>query len=184
MSQNSLTSLHALVWMSLCAALIAAGAFVHIPLGPVPISLQTMFVLLAGFLLGPWRGALTLILYEVAGLLGLPVFAGGKSGLAVFLGPTGGYLLGFIVCALVAGLAVRGLKPGQTPGWGKLLLFGGLGLFSIYAIGVPRLAMVMDASLGKAFAVGMLPFLPGTVLKLAAASLAGNRLHKWRLIPL
>lgn len=189
MTQNPLTSLHSLVWTALCAALTAAGAFVHIPMGPVPISLQTMFVLLAGFLLGPWRGALAILLYIAAGLLGLPVFAGGRSGLAVLLGPTGGYLLGFVTCALLGGLATRKAGAGASatapdaPGWGRLLLFGGLGFASVYALGVPRLAMIMDVGLGKVLSVGMLPFLPGDALKLLAACLAARSLHKWRLVP-
>ncbi len=189
MTQNPLSPLHSLVWMALCAALTAAGAFVHIPMGPVPISLQTMFVLLAGFLLGPWRGALAILLYVAAGLLGLPVFAGGRSGLAVLFGPTGGYLLGFVTCALLGGLATQragadaSTRTSYVPGWWRLLLFGALGFASVYALGVPRLAMLMEAGLGKAFSVGMLPFLPGDVVKLAAACLAARSLHKWRLVP-
>ena len=118
---------------------------------------------------------IAIALYLGAGFVGLPVFSGGASGFAHLFGPTGGYMVGFAACAGLAGMAVR--KKDAKPTWKALLLWGALGQLALYAIGVPRLAMVIDASLGKAFSVGMLPFLPGAALKLVAAASAARFLH-------
>lgn len=182
MTQTSLTQVHNIVWTALMAALIAAGAFINIPIGPVPISLQTMFLVCSGFLLGPRQGMLAVVLYLVAGFVGLPVFAGGAAGLGHLFGPTGGYLIGFIPCAGLSGMALRGLEPGKAPSWKSLFFWGFLGQLSVFVIGVPRLAMVIDSSLGKAFAVGMLPFMPGFVLKLIGACFAARFLHAKGLV--
>ncbi len=182
MSSSPLHVVHTVVWIALLAALTAAGAFIHVPLGPVPISLQTLFVLLCGFALGPLHGALAVGLYLVAGFIGLPVFSGGAAGLGHLFGPTGGYLVGFIPCAALGGLAVRKLEPGQTPAWKTLLFWGGLGFAVLYVLGVLRLAMVLDMDLVKAASVGMLPFLPGDALKLVAACGAARLLHARRLL--
>ena len=182
MQNTPLTSLHTLVWTALLAALVAAGAFVHIPLGPVPISLQTMFVLLCGQVLGPRQGMLAVGLYLLAGFAGLPVFAGGASGLAHLFGPTGGDLLGFVPCAGLAGMALW-RKPGnEAPRWRALAGWGLLGLLALYGLGVPRLAMVLDVGLGKALAVGLAPFAPGAALKLAAACATARFLHTRGLV--
>jgi len=182
MGDTSLSSLHRLVWTALLAALTAAGAFIHIPIGPVPISLQTMFVLLCGQLLGPRQGMLAVGLYLLAGCVGLPVFAGGASGLAHVFGPTGGYLVGFVPCAGLAGLALRGAGPGLAPSWKALAGWGLAGMAALFVLGVARLAMVLDVGTGKAVTVGLLPFLPGAGLKLAAACAAARFLHARGLV--
>ena len=93
---------------ALFAALIAGGAFVAIPLGPVPFTLQVFAVLLAGMVLGPRLGALSVLTYLTLGLVA-PVYAGGASGLGTLLGPTGGYLLAFIPAVVLTGyVATRG----------------------------------------------------------------------------
>jgi len=91
------------VYASLMAALTAAGAYLAIPIGPVPIILQNLFVFLSGLLLGPRWGAASIGVYLLAGALGLPVFAGGVGGIGRFAGPTGGYLLGFLPAVYVIG---------------------------------------------------------------------------------
>jgi biotin transport system substrate-specific component len=163
MNEQPLASLHRLVWTALLAALMAVGAYVTVPFGPVPVSLQTLFVLLSGFLLGPGYGSAATLLYIAAGAAGLPVFAGGKSGFAVLLGPTGGYLVGFVACAAIAGLA------GKNARWPRLAAFGLLGLAALYGIGLLRLWAVLEADWSKTLAVGLLPFLPGAAIKLALA---------------
>ncbi|MGB8933246.1 MAG: biotin transporter BioY, partial [Anaeromyxobacteraceae bacterium] len=90
--EDRLAATHRLVWTALLAACIAVGGWLQLPIGPVPITLQPLFILIAGYLLGPARGAAAVALYVLAGVLGMPVFAGGKAGLGVLLGPTGGYL--------------------------------------------------------------------------------------------
>jgi biotin transport system substrate-specific component len=96
-----------MIYAALFGALTAIGAFIVIPLQPVPITLQSLFTCLAGILLGSSVGAMSQIVYVLLGIIGLPVFAGGKAGIGVLLGPTGGYLLGFIAAALVIGQIVR-----------------------------------------------------------------------------
>ena len=93
-----------IVFTALFAAFTAAGAFIAIPIGPVPIVLQNLFAVLAGLILGSLMGSASVALYLLAGILGLPVFAGGTGGIARFAGPTGGYLPGYLLAALTAGL--------------------------------------------------------------------------------
>lgn len=182
MNESPLAGLHRLVWTSLMAALIAVGAMTVIPLGPVPVTLQTLFVLLAGLVLGPRGGATAMLLYIAAGLLGLPVFAGGKAGFAVLLGPTGGYLAGFALTAWCAGMGGRVREGGRA----SLALTGAwvaAGLLAVYAVGGVRLMAVMDITPDRAFAVGVLPFLPGDCLKAVAAVAAWRHLRNRRLLP-
>lgn len=164
------------------AALTAVGAVISIPVlpfSPVPISLQTLFVVLAGLILGPRGGAAAMALYLAAGCLGLPVFTGGKAGLAAFLGPTGGFLLAFIPGAIISGLA--GGLPVKS--FGLLLLASAASTCIILALGALQLAAVMDISLGKAVAFGVTPFLPGAVVKSLAAASIYRYLAARKLVP-
>ena len=90
-------SLRKKMLVSLFAALLCVSSYVVIPIGPVPVTLQVLFVLLAGAVLGAKMGALSVVIWVMLGAFGLPVFAGGKAGPMVLLGPTGGYLLGFVI---------------------------------------------------------------------------------------
>ncbi|MFA6414125.1 MAG: biotin transporter BioY, partial [Syntrophales bacterium] len=90
MRKDKGTSLRGMAYASMFGALTAAGAYIMIPLPPVPITLQTFFVSLAGALLGGYLGAMSQVVYVLLGVIGLPVFAGGKAGAGVLLGPTGG----------------------------------------------------------------------------------------------
>jgi biotin transport system substrate-specific component len=154
-----------MVLAALFAALTAAGAFVAIPIGPVPIVLQNLFVMLAALLLGPRWGLASVGVYLLAGAVGLPVFAGGTGGLARLAGPTGGYLVGYLPAVAVMGaLAARG--RGRVALDVAAMLAGEAVL---YACGVGWLKTVTGMPLDKAVAVGLLPFLPGDVLKMAAA---------------
>lgn len=158
----------------LFAALIAIGAFIAIPLpvSPVPIVLQTMFILLAALVLGPWWGSLSTVLYLVLGLFGLPVFSGGAGGLAVFLGPTGGYLLGYIPCSILTGLLSR--KAGGK----KIILAAAClaGMVPIYALGLLRLKAVLGSGWERALIAGVLPFLPGDSAKIILAATLAPKL--------
>lgn len=150
------------------ALLMALLAQVRIPLPftPVPLTGQTFGVLLVGAALGSRRGFASLGLYTALGLAGLPVFAGGASGLGYALGPTGGYLLGFMVSAYVIGLlAERGLERNLRT---SLLPFL-LGTIIIYALGAGWLALYVGPQ--AAISKGVLPFLPGDLFKLILASL-------------
>ena len=154
-----------MVMASLMAALTAVGAYIHVPIGPVPIVLSTLFVLLSGLLLGSRWGAGSILLYLLVGAIGLPVFSGGRGGFAHFFGPTGGYLLGYVLSAWITGLISE-----RRPGLMVLEIFSVIvGSFAIYVIGVPWLKMVTQMSWSKTLMVGMLPFLPGDAIKASAA---------------
>jgi len=161
-------SLRGMVYASMFGALTAVGAYIIIPLPPVPITLQTLFVILAGALLGGKLGALSQIVYILLGIIGLPVFAGGKAGAGVLLGPTGGYLVGFVIGAYVVGklTAVR-----EKPGFIWLLCSMLAGIAVLYLLGVIQLMAVAKLDLSKALAVGVLPPLPGDILKIVIAAL-------------
>lgn len=154
-------------------ALIALGAWISIPFVPVPLTLQTFFVLLAGVLLGRW-GFLPPLCYVVLGALGLPVFHNGLSGVGVLLGPTGGFLLGFVVAGLVVGLAYE--RTGKAARMAGLAL----GTLAIYACGTAWMQLSTGMTLSAAIVVGALPFLPGDAVKGAAAYLLGERLRHHR----
>lgn len=173
---KSRNPIYGMVHASMFGALTAAGAYLIIPLVPVPITLQSLFLNLASALLGGTWAALSQVIYIVLGILGLPVFAGGKAGLGILLGPTGGYLIGFIFGALVAGKIIEKKK---NPGLLWMTFSMAIGHSLIYACGVVQLAAVAQISAGKALAVGMLPFLLGDFLKILAAALLAFRLRPY-----
>ncbi len=141
-----------------------------LPVGPVPVTLQTLFVLLSGMVLGGKLGALSQALYLFLGLIGLPVFAGGRAGPWVLTGPTGGYLLGFIAGAYVTGRLAEG---GSS--LGRLVVSGAAGTAVVYMLGVAQLAYWLQGDFNKAVVVGVVPFLPGDALKVATAALIARK---------
>lgn len=162
---SEIKQLRHLITVSLMAALIAVGAFVIIPVGPVPVSLQTFFILLTGLLLSPRWAVAAVGLYLFAGIIGLPVFAGGTSGIGRIAGPTGGYLLSWLPAAGV----VSWLHHLGSDRLLKTVLALIIGTAVIYTLGVPWLKMVTGMPWSKALAAGMLPFLIGDAIKIAAA---------------
>ena len=162
---ESSDSLRMTIYASLMAALTAAGAYLAIPIGPVPIVLQNLFVFLSGLLLGPRWGAASVGIYLLAGALGLPVFAGGTGGIGHFAGPTGGYLLGYLPAVYVIGLISGGSKKGAVLDI-IAMVCGGL---MVYAIGLTWLKILTKMTIAKTLAVGMFPFVPGDGIKIAAA---------------
>ena len=157
--------LHKLVLASLMAALIAVGGYIAVPIGPVPIVLQNLFVLVAALLLGSRWGSAAVAVYLLAGACGLPVFAGGGGGIGHLFGPRGGYLFGFLLAAFVVG------KISELSGRSPLVEIVGMiiGSLLIYAVGVPWLKTILGFDYGKALAVGMYPFVIGDILKIVAA---------------
>ncbi|MEC9145832.1 MAG: biotin transporter BioY, partial [Pseudomonadota bacterium] len=155
------------------SALLAISAQIKIPLYPVPVTGQTLVVLMTGMAYGSRLGAATLLAYLVEGGMGLPVFAGGGAGWATLAGPTGGYLIGFLVAAFLLGLlAERGM--GRGPVSTALAMIVGTAL--IYVFGVTHLSGFIGFE--KAVAAGLLPFLYGDALKLIVA--AGLMPLAWR----
>jgi biotin transport system substrate-specific component len=166
--------LRAMVLASMFGAATAAGAYLMIPLSPVPITLQSLFLNLAAAFLGGSWAAFSQIIYILLGVLGLPVFAGGKAGLGTLLGPTGGYLFGFILAGFVAG---KFIEIKKNPGLPWMIFSMAIGLLLIYALGILHLMAVARIPLEKALLLGVLPFLPGDFLKILAASLLARRLR-------
>jgi biotin transport system substrate-specific component len=167
-------------WIVTFALLTGVGAQVEIPHQPVPYTFQTLFVLLAGAMLGRRNGFLSMVLYLVLGSLGAPVFAGASFGVARILGPTGGYLLGFPVAALAVAFLVslrpmKGLKErdnmwktAASYGWtfGSMII----GLIIIFLLGTLQLNLVYFKDWGASFASGFLIFSWWDLLKLCAAT--------------
>lgn len=145
---------------------IALLAQVAVPVGPVPVSGQTLGVFLVAIALGPRRGVLAVALYLAQGIAGLPFFAGGTTGPAVLMGPTGGYLIGFLPAALIAG---RIAGPGQgRPGIAAALLT--IATATIYLSGGLWLSRFIGTS--SVFQLGVAPFLFGDALKIGIATMA------------
>lgn len=148
--------------------LTALGAFVRIPLlfSPVPLTLQTLFVLLSGALLGSNLGTISQLSYVLLGVLGLPIFTGAGSGIFYLFGPTGGYLLGFVLAALFVG---RFIKQSQDNLFSTFILLC-LGDLIILGLGILWLKILFDYTLAKLLFIGFIPFIPGDLLKALIAS--------------
>jgi biotin transport system substrate-specific component len=147
-------------------ALIAIGAYISVPIGPVPIVLQNFFVLLAGVMLPRRTAASAVGVYLLLGAVGLPVFSGGTGGFAHLIGPTGGYLIAYLPAAYLISL-LSGAGERSLP---RDLLALSLGAVLIFAIGVPWLKASTGMSWQAAAGAGLLPFLPGDALKVVAAA--------------
>ncbi|HPC47039.1 MAG TPA: biotin transporter BioY [Deltaproteobacteria bacterium] len=166
---------------ALFAALTAVGSFIRIPLWPVPLTLQTFFVLMAGLVLGPGVGALSQVVYLLVGLTGLPVFSGG-GGPSYLMSPTVGYLAGFVLAPVVTGLVAGGSRLS----FARALIACLAGTAAVYAVGAPYLAAYMfyvqhkPEALSVALKAGLLVFLPGDVLKCLLASIVAPRLMAMR----
>lgn len=157
--------LRRVVLASLMAALTAVGAYIYVPIGPVPIVLSTLFVILSGLLLGSRWGLASMGLYLLIGAIGIPVFAGGKGGFAHFFGPTGGYLFGFALSAWLTGF-ISERSPGSLILDITAVIIGSL---AIYSLGAPWLKIVTQMSWIKALMVGVIPFLIGDAIKAVVA---------------
>ena len=170
---NTSTQLRMTVYASLLAALTAAGAYLSIPIGPVPIILQNMFVLLSGLLLGSRWGLASVGVYLLAGVCGLPVFAGGLGGISRIVGPTGGYILGYLPGVFITGLIAE--KTGQRMIYDVIAMI--CGTIIIYSCGLIWLKVLTGMTLAKTLAVGMYPFLIGDALKIAAVAAIAKSLR-------
>lgn len=154
----------------LFSALCCAGSFISIPIGPIPLVLANLFVVLGGALLGPVFGAAAAILYLAIGALGFPVFSGGGGGLAHFLGPTGGYLLGYAVAPILTGLmTINRIKVISVIG-------SFLGFASILALGAFCLKYTARIPWARVLAIGIAPFLIGDSIKAVIVAVLAVRL--------
>ena len=162
-----------MVLMALTIALTSAGAYIRIPIGPVPVTLQTFFVLLSGAVLGPGSGAIAMAMYVFLGLAGLPIFSSG-GGPQYILSPTFGFLLSFPAASAIVGYGLKWSRARGSRVAIVAILLMGTGV--IYLIGVSYLAGYLhwvqqkEVSLGAVIMMGMAPFLPGDLAKVAIAS--------------
>lgn len=157
-------------------ALTATGAFITIPIGPVPITLQSLFVLLSGIILGPKKAVLSQVSYILLGLMGLPVFAGFSGGLGQLIKPSAGFLFGFVAAAYCTG---RLSEKGKTK---NLYLAVLIGTLVMYSTGIPYMYYVLNIMLKKSLNIlqvlnmGMLMFLPGDAIKAVMAVFVGEKI--------
>ena len=171
---STILSLRTLLLALAGNALLVISAKIQIPFWPVPMTMQTFAVLVIGITYGSRLGAATIVLYLAEGAAGLPVFAGG-GGIAYLLGPTGGYLLGFVIAAALVGwLGEHGWDRKMSTTALAMLL----GNLVIYASGLLWLGAIVGYE--KVLSVGLWPFLPGDALKLVLA--AAILPTAWRLI--
>ena len=146
--------------VALFAALTAVGGFISIPFYPVPLTLQVFFVLLSGAILGKKLGALSQIIYLGLGAIGAPVFHNFTGGVGILLGPTGGFIIGFVPGSYVAGLFYEKFNSNKIRFSGLLV-----SIVPIYLVGVLWLSFITGMSLEKAILVGGIPFIPGDFVK-------------------
>jgi biotin transport system substrate-specific component len=187
-TSGSITSSRSLSYIALFAALMAVFGLIpkiDLPFG-VPITLQSLGVMLAGCLLGPRRGFLAIALFLLAVALGLPLLSGGRGGLSVFVGPTSGFLFGWMFGAFACGLLMRRMA-GAT---GTRLLVAAFiasvvgGIVVVYAFGIVGLSLVAHMTLSQA-ALAMLVFIPGDLIKCGICAMLVQTVMRgmpgWRL---
>jgi len=171
-------SLLKVMGVGIFVALTAIGAYIRVPLffTPVPLTMQTFFVLLSGAILKKKYGSISQSLYVVLGVVGLPIFAGGVSGLGVILGPTGGYLISFILASFILGTLLEKSEYSLSQ---LIILFTSVMLF-ILTLGSLWIMIFLRVSMGQAFILGFVPFLIGGILKsLLAATIYDKLKHKF-----
>ncbi|MFW2490610.1 biotin transporter BioY [Clostridium chromiireducens] len=145
-----------------------------LPIGLVPISLTNLAIYFSVYILGRRRGTISYMVYLLLGLIGLPVFSGFSGGLPKLAGPTGGYLIGFIFMAFISGLFIDKFSNKTYMGFLGMVI----GTTVTYLFGTAWLAYVAHMTFNKALAVGVLPFVPGDLIKIIIASLVGPQIRK------
>ena len=172
---------------ALFAAVTAVCSWISVPLPftPVPVNLATLAVFISGGLLGPKYGLMAECVYVLCGGFGLPVFAGFRGGPSVLAGPTGGFIVGYLVCTLVVGLLVNKIYkagPSGTRRMVVLVLSLAAGLFCCYALGMVWFMYLTGSDLAAGLMSCVLPFLIGDGLKIAMAAVLIDRLRRINLI--
>ena len=165
--------------VSLFTALTIIGTLISIPIGPVPITLQLLFIILGAVVLGSKLGALSQVIYVALGLAGLPIFAGATGGVSKVISPTFGYLIGYIIAAFVIGKII---ECSSEVTFFKIFIAGSIGIIVVYFIGVPYLYVILKIFMGKnisflyAINIGLVLFIPGDLAKVIVVSFIGMKL--------
>ena len=163
-----------LTMIAVSAALLCIAGPLSIPAGPVPLSLATFAVYMAGAVLGAKKGAAAAALYLLIGIIGVPVFSGFESGFQKLAGPTGGYLLGYLPCAFLTGI---GTEKSAGRKW-FLPAMAAAGTLVLYIIGTAWFMLSTGNVIGPALSLCVLPFLPGDAAKIIAAFLLAEPVRK------
>ncbi len=164
----------AMIFCALFAGITAVFSQIGIPIPPVPINLGTLAFFLAGGILGPVMGTASQVIWVMLGVIGLPVFAGFRGGPAVLVGPTGGYIVGYILGAFLVG--VIAVKFGRN--YFSLAVANILGLLLCYIFGTAWYIVLTGVPLGAAVAACVIPFLIGDVAKILIATVSVPKLYK------
>ena len=163
-----------LVSSALLAALICVLAPMSLPIGPVPISLATFAIYLASSLAGAKRAAIAVFVYILLGALGVPVFSGFTGGFQRIVGATGGYIVGYLPCALLTGFVVDRYREKSALAYPLGML---LGTIVLYSLGTVWFILATQNSLAASLAICVLPFVPFDALKITAVSLLAPRVR-------
>ena len=167
--------------MAILTALLCASAYISIPIGPSPITLQTLIVNLIAFMLTPFEAFFAILAYILLGFIGLPVFSGGVGGAGKLFGPTGGYILAFLVSAplmsWIKNFAVKAVNrfgkkdssANEVIAYGMTAVF--VGMTIVYLLGTAYMKLSLGSSWAEALAVAVVPFIPLDLVKCAAAAL-------------
>ena len=169
--------IYSMTMTAVMAAVICVLSPLVIPIGPVPITLANLAMYLSVYLLGGKRGTASCLVYVLIGMAGVPVFAGFTGGAAKLFGPTGGYIVGYLLMVMIAGAVIDRTKSRWMHGLGMVL-----GTAVCYALGTLWYCISMDSTVAAALALCVIPFIPGDLVKIAAAMTVGpvlrDRLNK------
>lgn len=174
-------SIKEMTLVAILTSLTAIGAFISLPIGPVPITLQSLFVILSGIILGPKLGVLSQIVYVALGLIGIPIFSNFSGGPQSIMMPSFGFIIGFIFASYIVGSIIHSDHNISSK---KVFLASLLGTITIYIFGLPYMYYILNTIMGNnlsfqtIFKIGCLLFLPGDFIKLIIASLLGTKLLK------
>ena len=168
------SKMKSMVLIAVCAAVLCVLAPLSLPVGPVPVSLATFVILMMLYVLGMKKSAAAVAVYLLIGLAGLPVFSGFSGGPAKLMGPTGGYLAGYLFLALISGFFVERSKGGFLPSAAGMIT----GTAVLYAVGTFWLSRSAGMPLKAALAAGVLPFIGVDLAKIIGAALLGPLLRK------
>lgn len=180
---NSPKSVLDIVYIALFAAIISVCSIISIPVGSVSITFQILGICLAVGFLGLSKGTISVLIYILLGLIGIPVFSGGTSGFAKLVSPTGGYIVGFIFTAMIIGLSIKFFGRRLL----VLIISMIIGVLACYAFGTAWFIILYNNSgnninLANALSLCVLPYLPFDAVKIAASATLVNRLHKFTAI--
>ncbi len=164
--------------VAIMSALLCAICPIIIPLGIVPISLATLFIMIFTYIFGSRMCMLSIIIYILLGAIGIPVFSGYTGGIHILIGPTGGYILGYLLMCLISGTLIKHL--------GANMIFTTIsficGNLALYCIGTIYLSIINNLSYSNAILTGVVPFIIPDLIKIILASIMAPRL-KSRLLP-